>query len=172
MKRILLTLTAGLAVLLSACGAPGGTGDPSPSAGASGSVPASSAPTPSAPADSGNPFETAGIEDPEAFRAMFEEVKKAAAEGDKETVARHALYPILVNAGKVSVKIEDKEELISQYDRIFTPNVLKALAAQDAGDLFVNWKGVMAGNGEIWFGATNEKPQRYGIITVNAGVAR
>jgi cyclopropane fatty-acyl-phospholipid synthase-like methyltransferase len=103
---------------------------------------------------------------------MYETVRKSVANGDKETVAAHVLYPMLVNSGKVTVKIDTKEEFVQEYDRIMTAHVRQALAGQEADKLFVNAEGVMAGNGEVWFGATSESPQRYGIITVNAGATR
>lgn len=115
-----------------------------------------------------NPYEAAGINDPAAFNKMFEAVKAAAAADDKETLADYVLYPLRVNIeGGESVTIDNKEQFIKQYDSVFTSSVKAALAAQEAATLFVNYKGVMAGNGQIWFGATADDPQQVGIIAVN-----
>lgn len=152
-------LAAGLALAASACG-----NDVSRRAAGT----AGGAPSQAAPAGS-NPYAAAGIEDPEAFRRMFEAVQDAVARGDQEKAAEYALYPIRVNVGKVAVAVKDREAFVKQYDRIFTDKVRKALAEQDADKLFVNGEGVMAGSGAVWFGATSDTPQRYGIITVNVG---
>jgi hypothetical protein len=113
----------------------------------------------------------AGVTDLRAFKQIFEVLKTAVAKDDKDQAAACALFPIRVNNGKKSLQIKTKAEFVKQYDQIFTVDVRKALAAQDADKMFANWKGVMAGNGEIWFGATAETPQQYGIISVNPGGA-
>ncbi|MBW5445927.1 hypothetical protein GE107_07625 [Cohnella sp. CFH 77786] len=156
-----MVLSAALAISLAGCGSSGGT---------SGETSGSSAPQASGGSPSAeNPYAAAGVSDPAAFRQMFEDLKTAVAANDKEKVAEHALYPIRVNVGKVAVEVKTKEDFVKQYERIMTEKVRKALAAQDADTLFVNEEGVMAGKGDVWFGATAETPQRYGITTVNVG---
>lgn len=116
-----------------------------------------------------NPFAAAGITDPKAFIKMFEAVKTAVAAGDKEAVADLVLLPLRVN-GKTSMEITSKAEFIEKYDAIMTKSVKDALAAQKVDDLFVRDLGVMVGDGELWFGASAEEPQAYGIIAVNLEV--
>lgn len=167
-----LILFAGAALALSVAGCGKSAGSPNASSSAVASSPSPSAPAGTAsPISSaqGNPLEVAGVNDPAAFKTMFAALKEAAASGDKAKVGEFALYPIRVNVGKVAVEVKDKEAFVKQYDRIFTDNVLKALAEQDADKLFANEEGVMVGTGEIWFGVAAETPQRYGIVTVNVG---
>lgn len=116
----------------------------------------------------GNPFEVAGVTDPAAFLEMFHEVNSAVASDDKEKLADHILYPLAVNGPK-PLSIETKEQLIEQYDSIFTASVKEALANQKEDELFVNYKGVMVGNGAIWFGvvANEGDKEKYGMIAVN-----
>ncbi|MFX3636489.1 MAG: hypothetical protein ACE3L7_21255 [Candidatus Pristimantibacillus sp.] len=122
------------------------------------------------PVVEGNPFEVAGITDPAAFLEMFKTVKETVAADDKEKLAEYVLYPLAVNGPK-PLSIENKEQLIEQYDSIFTASVKEALANQNEDDLFVNYKGVMVGNGAIWFGveANEGEKEKYGIIAVNLG---
>ncbi|BBH24881.1 hypothetical protein Back11_62260 [Paenibacillus baekrokdamisoli] len=114
-----------------------------------------------------NPYEAAGIADAKAFDTMFEAVQAAVAKDDKETVAANILYPLRVNGTGSAMKVENKEEFLKQYDMIFTAPVKQALAQQKIDSLFVNYQGVMVGNGEIWFGGDIAAPQKLGIITIN-----
>ncbi|MFC5648221.1 hypothetical protein ACFPYJ_03640 [Paenibacillus solisilvae] len=119
----------------------------------------------------GNPYETAGIADPQAFDAMFDALKTAVANGDKNAAAAYILYPLRVNGTGSALKIANKEEFLKQYDEIFTEPIKQALAKQTKDSLFVNYQGVMVGNGEIWFGGDISAPQKLGIITVNHDIA-
>ncbi|WP_127531278.1 hypothetical protein [Paenibacillus kobensis] len=115
-----------------------------------------------------NPYEAAGITDPTAFNQMFAKVQTAIAADDRKAVAALALYPIRVNySEEKSEQVNNAEQFIAKYEQIITPPVKEALRQQKPGELFVNAKGVMAGAGQMWFGATASTPQRYGIIAVN-----
>jgi|GEM_PF-1002296 len=118
--------------------------------------------------DKSNPYETAGINDPQSFEQMFTSVQQAIAANDQTAVASYGLYPIRVNyADGTSEQIADAEQFIAKYDKIISPAVVTAMKDQAIAELFVNWQGVMAGAGQIWFGPTTDTPQRYGIIAVN-----
>lgn len=119
-----------------------------------------------------NPLEVAGVTDYAAFKEQFLAFQDAVARDDRELAATFALYPIRVNLGKVAVNVADAEAFVKQYDRILTEDVRKALAAQDVSALFANYKGIMVGNGEIWFGVAPGTPERYGIISVNVGESK
>lgn len=138
--------------------------DSNTTAGSQQSTPAA---TPAA-LDERNPYEVAGINDPKAFEQMFTSVQQAIASGDQTLVASYGLYPIRVNyADGTSEQIADAKQFTANYDKIITPSVIQAMKDQVIGKLFVNWQGVMAGAGQIWFGANADSPQRYGIIAVN-----
>jgi len=117
-----------------------------------------------------NPFAAAGINDPKAFIKMFEVVKAAVAAGEKDAVAELVLFPLRVN-GETPMEIKSKEEFVEKYDQIMTQSVKDALAAQKVDNLFVRDQGVMVGDGELWFGASAEDPQVYGMIAVNPDIA-
>ncbi|GAA0178332.1 hypothetical protein SH2C18_14040 [Clostridium sediminicola] len=119
-----------------------------------------------------NRYEVAGINDPIEFQKVFNTVKELVSNGDKERVAEYILYPLNVyaSADKPTLKIENKEEFIKNYDKIFNEQVKTALANQKVEETFVNYQGVMVKNGEIWFGAisaNNSSPQQYKIIAIN-----
>ncbi|RAP77173.1 hypothetical protein [Paenibacillus montanisoli] len=115
----------------------------------------------------GNPFEVAGIQNPQKFLEVFAKVQTAIAADDKATVASLILYPLRVNGKSGTQLIKTRDVFVEQYDSIINSNVKEAIARQSADNLFVNYQGVMVGNGDIWFGGSADTPQVYGIIAVN-----
>ncbi|QHW33304.1 hypothetical protein GZH47_22590 [Paenibacillus rhizovicinus] len=114
-----------------------------------------------------NPFLTAGIDDPKKFQEVFGAVKAAIARGDKAEVANHILYPLRVNGASGTELIQTRGEFVKQYDAIMTKQVRNAIASQSFDQLFINYQGVMVGNGEIWFAGSADKPQVIGMIAIN-----
>ena len=113
-----------------------------------------------------NRYYIGGIDNPVKFEEMFNEVKKFVSEDNKEKVSEYILYPLRVNHDKSSTEIKTPDEFIKNYDNIFTEEVKKAFLNQDVKDTFVNYQGVMVGDGEIWFGSSQEL-SKYGIIAIN-----
>ncbi len=107
-----------------------------------------------------NKYKGAGIDNPVEFEKMFNTVKELVAAGKKEEVANYVIYPLRVNCDQEKIMIKTKEDFIKNYDEIFTDKIKTALENQKVEDLFVNYQGVMVGNGEIWFDGN-------GIITIN-----
>ncbi|MEC0238986.1 hypothetical protein P4H66_03760 [Paenibacillus dokdonensis] len=122
---------------------------------------------PQTPSNGANPYEVAGIDNPDKFNEFFKAVQTAVASGSKEQVAEYVLFPLRVNENGKSRNLKDKSAFIADYDNIMTDSVKKALADQKLNTLFVNYQGVMAGNGEIWFGASADEKDKYGIIAIN-----
>ncbi len=112
-----------------------------------------------------NRYYVGGIDNPVKFEELFNEVKKLVSEDDKVKVSEYIIYPLRVNRDKSSTQIKTPDEFIKNYDNIFTKEVKEALLNQKVKDTFVNYQGVMVGNGEIWFGATTSS--KYGIIAIN-----
>jgi hypothetical protein len=112
-----------------------------------------------------NPYEVAGITDPEKFNEIFRNVQDLAAKDDKQGLAKYVLYPMLLNKDGKNEKIADQKAFIANYDRIFTMHVKATLQHQKTEKLFVNYKGVMVGEGEVWFGVTEKGD--IGIQSVN-----
>ena len=52
-----------------------------------------------------------------------------------------------ISGGK---KISGPGEFQRNYEKIITPEVVKAVSEQDFGKVFVNQQGVMIGSGQVW----------------------
>ncbi|GGG72209.1 hypothetical protein [Paenibacillus radicis (ex Gao et al. 2016)] len=117
---------------------------------------ASPAPT-AAAVKQNNPYEVAGIDNAAAFSTFFSKLQKEVKAKNKEAVAGLVSYPLRVNSGGKSIEIKNKKQFIAKYNQIITDKVKKKLLAQKEADLFVNWKGVMVGDGEVWIGQFGKK---------------
>ncbi|WP_411350099.1 hypothetical protein [Paenibacillus sp. WLX2291] len=104
-----------------------------------------------------NPYEVAGIDDPAAFHQFFFTFQQAVKNNDKKAVSSMINYPLNVYSNGKTYKITNAARFIAKYDSIMTPEVKRTLAYAIEDDLFVNWKGVMVGSGELWFGQFNDK---------------
>ncbi|MBS7535952.1 hypothetical protein KHC28_20065 [Ancylobacter sonchi] len=102
----------------------------------------------------------------ESYHAFFEALKKAVAADDRTAVAGMVDYPLRTKIGGKTTTVRNAKGLIASYDKILTPKVRQVVAAQNYADLFANWRGVMIGNGEIWFSGIGDKG-RVAIIAVN-----
>lgn len=119
---------------------------------------------PGIPGD-GNKYRAAGIEDPAGFEQYFHMVRSLIANNDREAVARCFSYPTDLPINNKKVTINNVQEMLEQYDNVFTLNVKKAVAEQKAENLMVNASGVMVGNGQLWFGVA--EGEKYFILAVN-----
>lgn len=84
------------------------------------------------------------------YQAVIEAYRKAVGEGDKAAVAALVGYPLKVDLGDGKATIADPAAFVRDYDRIVTPAIARAIAAQKYSELMVSSKGVMFGNGETW----------------------
>ncbi|MHC1761200.1 MAG: hypothetical protein AB9917_17155 [Negativicutes bacterium] len=124
-----------------------------------------------APAE--NPYAVAGIDNATEFEKAFNVLQAAVAANNRNKVADHILYPLRVSGwrdeliGKGTFQFETRQEVLDHYDEIFTPQVKTAIVQQKTVNLFVNWQGVMVGNGEAWLSISEKAPRRYGIFAIN-----
>ena len=114
--------------------------------------------------------EVAGL-DPIQAKAFFLEIKKAVAHSDRSALSKMIAFPSRVNlkSGK-NKQIKNISEFLQHFDEIFTPKVTQAVRNQRYEDLFVNYRGVMIGSGEIWFSAKkgpSGKFDQFRIIKIN-----
>jgi hypothetical protein len=109
--------------------------------------------------------------DHKPYEQFFTKLKKAIAEGDKETVASLVDYPFKARISGKVVTIRDAAHIAADYDKVITAKVKDAVAKQTYATLFANWQGVMIGDGEVWFNGicSDEscKQQTVKIIAVN-----
>ena len=69
---------------------------------------------------------------------------------DPAAVAALVDYPFTAHIDGKPVQIVDATAFVARYDGIVTPAIADAITRQKYADLFVNYKGVMFGNGEAW----------------------
>lgn len=112
-----------------------------------------------------NKYVSAGIEDAQAFEAFFNQFKSLVLANDKTQLSALFTYPMSINFDGTAVTYPDKNSFVLEYDTIFTPVVKTALQNQKIEDLFVNYQGVMVGNGEVWLGMEGN---HYVIISINS----
>lgn len=109
--------------------------------------------------------------DHKPYEEFFAKLKKAVADGDKETVASMIDYPFQARLKGKAVKIRDQKHFVADYDQVVTAKVKDAVAKQTYPTLFANWQGVMIGDGEVWFnGICSDdscKQQTVRIIAIN-----
>ena len=110
-----------------------------------------------------NRYEVIGITNAKEFEKSFNIIKALVKNNEKSKVASYVSYPLNVNKKDSKIKIKSKEEFIKNYDSIITEEVKKALLNQDVTKTFVNYKGAMVGDGEMWFTHVNNKAMIYAI---------
>jgi hypothetical protein len=82
-----------------------------------------------------------------AFLAKFQDALKR---DDREAVASLVNYPLLVTAGG-KMHIRSRNQLLANYQRVFTAQVRAAILKANADDVWGNSNGFMVGSGVIWF---------------------
>jgi len=88
--------------------------------------------------------------DPAPYENVFTELQRGVAAGDRAAVAGLMRYPVRVTIGGKNQTVADAAAFQRDYDRIVTPALAKLIAEQKFDTLFVNWQGVMLGQGEVW----------------------
>lgn len=135
-------------------------GSPAPDAAAPAPAPASAgtpAPTtdPATPATPANGDVRQRIDqvlgDAAQYEAVFNAFQKAVNGGDRAAVVEEVRFPLNIANG---AKITGPGEFQRNYERILTPAVRKAIAAQKFDDVMVNQQGVMIGDGQVWLNGT------------------
>lgn len=96
-------------------------------------------------------YSVAGIDDDAAVERFLHDLQEAVSKNERAKVASMIAYPIKVHVGRHRAVVRNKSDLLRKYDLVFNQKVKEALKKQQAYDLFVNWQGVMVGDGEIWF---------------------
>ena len=84
------------------------------------------------------------------FRAAFDAIQKAVADGDKAAFASWVSYPIDLTVAGKPMTIKDAKHFEEHYDAIMTEEIRNAITSQTWSTLFANYQGVMFGDGELW----------------------
>ena len=54
----------------------------------------------------------------------------------------------------------DPTAFVAKYDKVFTPDIVQVVKDQQYADLFVNYKGIMFGRGQVWINGICTKNSR------------
>lgn len=113
-----------------------------------------------------NRYAVAGVREAREVGRFLAELQEAVARDERERVASMVSFPMRLNSGRGRTLVRNRRDFLRRYGRIFNAKVRAALARQDEPGLFVNYQGVMVGNGEIWFAPVG-RGARLKVITVN-----
>ncbi|WP_414606203.1 hypothetical protein [Stenotrophomonas pavanii] len=105
------------------------------------------APAAEAPAEDARARIESLLGDAAQFEKVFNAFKAAVVGGDRAAVVEEVRFPLNISGGK---KISGPGEFQRNYEKIITPEVVKAVSEQDFGKVFVNQQGVMIGSGQVW----------------------
>lgn len=84
------------------------------------------------------------------YQAAIEALQTAVAAQDAKGVAELVDYPIGVEVNGKETNIRSAKTFEENYAGIITPAIAKVITEQKYADLFVNYKGVMFGDGQVW----------------------
>jgi hypothetical protein len=106
-------------------------------------------------------YESMGVTHKSEFEKEAEKFYFAVLQGDKRAALQQVQYPLLVFLSKKKLVVHSSSELLHNWNKIFTPEYVACLARGIPHNMFVNYRGAMIGNGEIWF---DEKGH---VVTLN-----
>jgi hypothetical protein len=94
----------------------------------------------------------------------MKKVKTAIVNQNKAWLSTQVTYPFTVFTPNGKTKnLKNKQEFISNYKLIVSESLKKRIADICTCHLFMNYRGVMLGNGEVWI---NERPGSKGIFFI------
>jgi hypothetical protein len=83
-------------------------------------------------------------------RMFFDCIKIAVKHDDKDTLSQLIRYPLRTHTAKGKHSIQTPMAFKKAYPLIFNATVKHAIEVQRFEDLFVSYRGLMIGNGEVW----------------------
>jgi hypothetical protein len=95
-------------------------------------------------------FAVAGLTEPEA-RTFLATLQDSLRSPDNTRLADLLDYPLEVNSEAGPRVIADRKEFLFAPEAVFPARVRQQVLAQQFDKLFVSWRGVMVGRGEVWF---------------------
>ncbi len=107
----------------------------------------------------------------QAVKEFLTSLQEESANKRWPAIAARISYPIKVRVGGHRIQIHNPAEFIAHAEELLTPKVVAAIAHQTYASLFANDRGVMIGDGEVWFSAvcvgTDCKNAPIKIIAIN-----
>ncbi|WP_315071109.1 hypothetical protein [uncultured Clostridium sp.] len=81
---------------------------------------------------------------------FISEIQSYIVNDNKEKLAEEIAYPVNVKINGQVIKIQNKDELIENYDQIFNADYKQGISNAPTKYLFVNYQGIMFDGGNIW----------------------
>ena len=94
-----------------------------------------------------------GVRDPETLHRNSQAFWLAVKRDDRKTAASLIRYPIRVDTSAGRKRYTSAEQLLADYELIFTPVFRESIAKGLPRNMFVRDQGAMLGSGQVWFGA-------------------
>jgi hypothetical protein len=102
---------------------------------------------------------------------FFENLVTIVERNDSTRFSELVNYPITIILSGKKIKLKTSKQFLFRYSKIVNDNVKNAVQNQKFESLFVNSKGAMFGNGQIWFASvcedSNCKESKVKIIAIN-----
>jgi hypothetical protein len=76
--------------------------------------------------------------------------------GDRAAVSALVEFPLEASVAGVHQRVRSRRVFEKHYDSIICKRVADVILAQQFESLFANWRGLMIGRGEVWFGGICE----------------
>lgn len=92
----------------------------------------------------------------EEARAFFAALQAAVRAGNRAAVSALVEFPIEASVAGNRQTIRSRPAFERRYDSIICKQVADVILAQVFESLFANWRGLMIGRGEVWFGGICE----------------
>ena len=99
------------------------------------------------------------------YQAFLTRLQRAVRANDKNAITGLLSFPLRVNYKSGARTYRDARAVDRDFDRIFTPQVRRAVLNQSPDQIFSRDIGAMVGDGELWFDRTS--PGQVRIIAVN-----
>jgi hypothetical protein len=98
--------------------------------------------------------------------AFIADLQTAVAKKDETWLSGHVSFPMLWNKDAKTVHVKTPGQFDSRFEKMMTPELQSAVAAQKPAEAFRNWQGTMVGDGgrNIWFRQVGDT---YRIVTIN-----
>lgn len=103
--------------------------------------------------------------DSREYRAFLARLQSAVRANDRSAIIGLISFPLRVNYKNGARSYRDARSVERDFDRIFTPQVRRAVASQSPDQIFSRDIGAMVGDGELWF--DHVSPGQVRIIAVN-----
>ncbi|MFA7335427.1 MAG: hypothetical protein WC028_01480 [Candidatus Obscuribacterales bacterium] len=102
-------------------------------------------------------YAVADVENDSAFEAKVQKWRNAVISGDKKIVVSMISYPIAARVNGRQKNLKNADQLLKNYDGVFTLKYVGAIGNAVPHNMFVNSHGVMLGDtGEVWFDAAGK----------------